>query len=105
MGTKKKPIISLPLRMETVLRCDYNTLDQFIKKVTGKTYESWAAEEWNRNSYNRYHVSGDMETWDMVNWKEFKRTGKYTTHSLRAILNGLASEGHIQTGIYLFDTF
>ena len=91
--------------MEMVLSCDYHTLDQFIKKVTGHEYESWAAEEWGRNTHNRYHVSGDMDTWDKVNWQAFKKTGEYTNHSLRAILNGLAHEGHIQTGIYLFDTF
>ena len=105
MGTKKKPIVSLSLRMETVLRCDYYTLDEFIKKVTGKTYSCHNAERSNRNSVNRYQVSGDMETWDKVNWQRFKKTGEYTDHSLRAILNGLASEGYIQTGIYLFDTF
>ena len=95
----------LSLRLESVMRCDYNTLDLFIQKVTGHEFESWAVEEWQRNTYNRYVVTTDMEKWDKVNWDHFKKTGESGSHTLRAILNGLAHDGHIQSGIYLFDTF
>lgn len=108
MATKKKTAKKekprLSLRLESVMRCDYNTLDLFIEKVTGHAFESWSVEEWDRDSYNRYVVNSDMEKWDSVNWEHFKKTGESGSHTLRAILNGLAHEGYIQTGIYLFDT-
>ena len=102
--TAKKEQPRLSLRLETIYRCDYNALDQFVKTVTGHEFESWATEEWASNSFNRYVVNGEMEKWDSVNWDHFKKTGESGSHTLRAILNGLAHEGHIQTGIYLFDT-
>jgi hypothetical protein len=95
----------LALRLESVMRCDYHTLDQFIENVTGHKYESASSEEWARNGFHRYAVNGEMEGQDAANWKHFKKTGKYKNYTLRAILNGLASEGYLQTGLYLFDTF
>lgn len=87
------------------MRCDADTLDQFIKKVTGHKYESAESEDWSRNSFHRYVVNGELEAQDAAQWSHFKKTGKYKSYALRSILNGLAHEGYIQTGLYLFDTF
>ena len=105
MAAKKGKAPSLHLRLETTYRCDYNALDIFVKEVTGHDFSSWETEEWSRDSYNRFVVNGELDKHDKKVWENFKKSGKNELYTLRAILNGLANEGRIQTGIYLIDTF
>lgn len=95
----------LKVKTETFHTVDYNDLEVFIKETTGQTYEVACGEEWGNDSQHRVRVDGVLATWEQKNWDKFKASGELDQESflLRAIMNGLCSEGKLPAGTYLVD--
>jgi len=96
-----KPI--LRCKTETVINVDMYDLESFIKEVTGRTYEIQAGEEWGNDSEHRFKIDGKMQTWQADDWASFKAgtMKRSATLKLRAYLEGLCADGHIQPGTYI----
>jgi hypothetical protein len=91
------------LRCETVTvqTVDVYDLETFIHAVTGHSYECVPCEEWGNDSQHRFEVDGKMADYQQKTWDKFKKTGDNETFSLRAIMEGLVKDGHIQAGTYI----
>jgi len=92
----------LKCKIETMTVVDMFDLEEFIKEVTGQTYDASDNEEYRNDTDYRYTVFPFNEMYgehDKKAWESFK-LGGYTP-GIRAILNGLCSDGHLKEGLYL----
>lgn len=104
LRTTPTPI--LKARKETVFRVDAYDLNDFVKQVTGKEYESQCYLEGGHDSNHRFSVDkwkedSDLDNFYVKEWEEFRADGK--DPSVQVILDGLCSEGFIEEGVYLIE--
>ena len=101
---KRKLAPVLKVKKETVIRVDAYDLNDFVKKVTGKEFESQCYLDGGHDSDHRFIVDGwdknsDLDQFYIKEWDLFKKGGK--DPSVQVVLDGLCSEGFIEEGIYL----
>jgi hypothetical protein len=88
--------------IETVIKVDYDDLNNFIQEVTGqKDYNCVESEEWSNDSQHRYQIIDSMDPYHLEKWKNFKAGKGPHAYMLYTILDGLCKDKHIQPGIYI----
>lgn len=94
---------TLKCETETVINVDMYDLENFIQEVTGHKYEIQAGEEWGNDSEHRFTINGKLYKWESEDWAKFKagQMKRSATNKLRAYLQGLCVDGHIQAGTYI----
>lgn len=95
--------MSLKCKTETVKVVEVDDLQQFIKQTTGHEYEIVPNEEWGNDQQYRFVVNGRLLDFHQKDWDTFKSTGAQEQYRLRAILEGLCADGHLEAGIYVID--
>jgi hypothetical protein len=96
--------IRLKGRTETVIKVDYNDLDDFIHQTTGRDdYSCCDSQEWNNDSQHRFHVENKpLSEYDQKEWSQFKLGNKRHCY-LGILLDGLCVDGLIPPGNYIIN--
>ena len=103
--TTKKPIKKikpqLKVEKQLVLKVDDDTLEKFIKKVTGKDFEFVADQECGNDSQHEFDVDGELDQYDKETMDEFFEDGVNHGYIVLPLLNWLAKERYIDKKTYL----
>lgn len=92
---------TLKAEKETTFRVDAYDLNDFVKEVTGKVYESQCYLNGGHDSEHRFNVNDKHQFLFQDEWDKFKKEGdKGRGPGVSTLLEGLFREGHIEEGIY-----
>ena len=86
---------------ETVHRVKYYDLDDFIKEACGVEVESKQIDCWGNDTQHRFKVTPIDSDADAKEWEKIKTEKFAEDYSLRTILNGLCTDGKLESGVYL----
>jgi hypothetical protein len=101
---KAEPARPLPkCTTETRYVVDYGDFEDYIRDMTGHAVNIACMEETGNDTSIDLTVSAEIDDYDMKKWEKFKADGKEPSFGLRAILNGLCSEGKLLPGDYLIN--
>ena len=89
----------LKMEMVSMIKVDYDDLEDFIKEVYGFTYETVAEEEWNNDSNYEFRVNDNMAG-NVIPVSKIRNGYFPGSFSLGLILNMLCDDGLIPSGNY-----